>query len=425
MSEPLSRRTFLALAPLSALLYAGCSRSESRELDDAPIPEAPKDEAALKQLSTAVNQFGLDLFQQLRSDPANLFLSPISLMAALGMTATGAQGQTLKEMLSTLHLDKLGDKTDAAFLNMHLAINQHGLTEKERQTRYTLEMANAIWGQKNYPWRPEFTKRISEFYRAKLHETDFATNPEAGRKAINDWVSDRTREKIKDIISPRTLKEDTRMVLANAVYFLGSWADKFLKESTKEQPFYLTNGTKSVAPLMVLRRKLAYTETADFQALALPYKANALSMVVILPRKKDGLPDLEAKLKPEMFQFSEIADVLLYLPRFKFEAKFSLPKQLQSLGMVEAFAVDKANFSGMANGPEKLCLQDVIHQSYVDVNEDGTEAAAATVTRIMTGSAPSRDKPKDFRADHPFLFAIRHEATGALLFLGRCENPKS
>ncbi|MGL6074384.1 MAG: serpin family protein [Fimbriiglobus sp.] len=417
MLTPLSRRHFLALVPLSALAVMGCSDTE----DETPIPQAPKDEASLKELAGAVNQFGLDLYGQLRGKPQNLFLSPMSIMAALGMTATGARGETLSEMTKVLHLDKLGNKTDAAFLNLHLAINQHGVNPKVAKARYTLETANAIWGQKGYPWLPEFKKRVSEYYRAGMNEVDFITAAEAARKTINGWVEKKTHDKIKDLIPEGVLTNMTRMVLTNAIYFLGNWAEQFEKGATRDQPFHLADGTKIQTPMMSITKHLPYAETEDYQAVSLPYKENALAMIVLLPRKKDGLADLEAKLTPKMFELTAGKQVGLFLPRFKFEAKFSLPEQLQSLGMKKAFKESEADFSGMLT-VEKLFITDVIHQAYVDVNEQGTEAAAATA--VMMAFTGRGSQPKVFLADHPFVFAIRHQETGALLFLGRCENPK-
>ncbi|HZT83548.1 MAG TPA: serpin family protein [Gemmataceae bacterium] len=400
----------LAAVVLAAILAAdGAGRA-------AEVPAA--DKAAVVK---GDNEFALDLYAKLRAQEGNLFLSPASIATALAMTYGGARGETAEQMAKALHFTLPPDRLHPAFAALLKEINTPG---KERG--YQLSTANALWGQKGYHFLPGYLKLTRDNYGAGLNEVDFAGNTEGARKTINLWVEKETHDKIKDLIKPGMLDGMTRLVLTNAIYFKGDWVRKFKKERTREEPFFAPGGKQVKTPLMHETSTFKYLDGGTFQALELPYKGRELSMVVLLPKKNDGLPDLEkqltaarlnewlGKLRPE--------EVNVTLPRFKMTAEFQLSSQLSALGMKRAFS-KQADFSGMNGGQEPLFISDVIHKAFVDVNEEGTEAAAATAVIVRATSAQPH-VPPTFRADHPFVFLIRDNRSGSLLFLGRLVNPQ-
>lgn len=408
MSLKMSRRSFLTTA--AALAAAVGTR---RVTADTPKPSG-------KTMSAGTTAFALDLYGQLAATKGNTFFSPFSVSAALAMTSVGAKGDTLAQMRQVLRLD---DPSHAGFADLLKQIRG----EPGAKRGFELSTANAIWAQTGYPWRDEFVATVREQYQAGLKETNFAADPEAARLAINAWVEEQTRERIKDLFVPGTIDAMTRMVLANAVYFKGTWRNQFDKQATRDAPFLLADGSKATVPLMYQSNRYALAEADDRQTIELPYAGNDVSMVVILPRKPDGLAAIEQKLTPEQLALPAEArptEVQVFLPRFKVETRYELNKTLQALGMTDAFNPQKADFTGMVTQlPERdLYISDVIHKAFVDVNEEGTEAAAATGIVIrVTSAAPS--EPKVFRADRPFLFVLRHVPTGTVLFLGRYEKP--
>lgn len=413
----MSRRRFLSLSG-AAMASAASGRSASGCLPP------PTDPAAFAAGNTA---FALDLYAKLRAGKGNLFVSPFSISTALAMTSAGARGTTLDEMTKALHLPA---DPHAAFGQLLFRLNG---TKLDIKRRYELTAANAIWAQQGYPWRAEFKELTQTYYGAGLVETDFKKEPEAARKRINDWVEKETREKIKELIPPGFIDPLTMMVLTNAVYFKGDWAAQFKKERTKDQPFHLAEGKKVDAPLMTQTDTFRYAEVVTSQKtrsgeraqlLELPYAGNDLSMLVILPERRFGLleEELSARSLAEWTTALSPQRVQVFLPRFKMEMSepLLLNEPLKALGMKAAFG-GSADFSGMHSGREKLFISAVLHKAFVDVNEEGTEAAAATGVIMARASAA---RLPVFRADRPFLFLIRENKTGTVLFLGRCENPK-
>ena len=380
-------------------------------------------ESAMNDVVRGNNRFAVDLYGKVRDRPGNLFLSPYSISTALAMTYLGAKGQTARELAETLHFPEQAGAMDSGFAELRKRFDAGG---EERP--YQLSTANALWGQQGLAYRPEFLKRAEAGFGAGLHPVDFAGNPEAARKTINDWVETQTRDKIKDLIDSSAIKKDTDLILTNAIYFKGAWATPFPKSATKDEPF--GNGDKTIpVPMMHLAGSFDYSEdeAAGLQVLSLPYSGNELAMVVLLPRKPDGLAGLEASLtgprldgwlaKPSNRQ------VEISMPRFKLERDVELSGVLASLGMRSAFGAG-ADFSGMTED-RRLVLSAVIHKAFADVNEEGTEAAAATAVVMMRMSAMvPRQPPVAFRADHPFLFLIRDVKSGSILFMGRVSNPK-
>lgn len=413
---PLTRRSFLTAAgSLAAGAAFGCGRDSyfgpgaSSRFEFVVDPEA----------GPMINAFAGDLYAKLRSEKGNVFFSPYSISTALGMTATGAKGETLSQMQKVLHLPADAGQVDSRFAGLMAA-----LSGKDRG--YQLTTANAIWAQRGFPWRESFKERVAR-YGAGLQDTDFATKPDAERLAVNAWVEKQTRDKIKDLFQPGTIDSHTRMVLANAIYFKGDWAEQFDKRATKPAPFTSSDGTKKDASLMYRKGTFSLFQTDDLQVLSLPYKGKDLSMIVALPSKPNGLPALEEKLNAEAMKtwiagLRPTSDLQVYLPKFKVETEYTLNKALVGMGMKDAFSESAADFGNMYSGDERLHISLVVHKAYVEVNEEGTEAAAATGVAMRVTSAIV-EKPKIFRADHPFIFAIRHNATGAILFLGRVERP--
>jgi serpin B len=364
------------------------------------------------------NQFALDLYAKLRGEKAdNLFFSPYSISTALAMTYAGARGQTEKEMAQVLHFQVPQDRLPSAFASLMAKLR----SEKEGNQ---LRIANRLWGQQGYQFLPEFLRVTREEYKAELALQDFVTKAEEARKTINAWVEKQTEEKIKDLIPPGVLNQLTRLVLTNAIYFKGKWASQFDKKATGEAPFKLTPTKTASVPMMHRKDKFKYGTVDDAQILELPYVGDELSMLMVLPQAVDGLAELEKRLTPanlgKWLSARRKQEVNVYLPRFTMTSQFQMNEVLKSMGMPSAFAPDAADFSGM-DGKRDLFISAVIHKAYVDVNEEGTEAAAAT--GVVMGITSVQITP-EFRADHPFVFLIRDNRTGAILFVGRVANPK-
>lgn len=368
------------------------------------------------------NAFAFDLNARLRAaESGNLFFSPHSISTALAMTYAGARGDTATEMARTLHFSLPQDRLPAAYGQLLAALHGSGA-----QRPYTLSVANRLWGQRGTAFLEPFLTVMRTGYGAEMGLVDFVNQAEAARGEINGWVRKQTADKITDLLPPSAIGPDTRLVLANAIYFRGDWAVQFEKSATQDQPFHVTPSRTVTAPLMFGKIRAGYAARADgaLKVLELPYKGDEVSMLVLLPDASDGLPALEAKLTAETYRAwtADLArrDVLVYLPRFSVESRFALAPTLGAMGMPLAFTPGQADFSGM-NGKRDLFISAVVHKARVDVDERGTEAAAATGVAVRALSV--QQEPPAFRADHPFLFVIRHNPTGAILFLGRLVDP--
>jgi serpin B len=380
--------------------------------------------ANVRQVAESSNKFGFDLYQQARRQDGNIFFSPASISTALAMTYAGAGGHTAKEMAAVLHFE-LGQDTHPGFATLLELLNTTG-----DQSGYSLTTANRLWGAQGYHFEDSFLSLTREKYQAKLETLNFG-QPEQARQTINSWVEKQTRDKIVDLIPSGVLKGDIRLVLTNAIYFEGGWLSEFWKNATRKAPFHLT--TEDTIDVLMMRQTedFPYTEDEDVQVLSLPYRGHEMSMIVVLPKKTDGLAELEGKLTNDRFggwmrSLRGDRPVETYLPKFQSRSQFALSQALKSLGMASAFS-ENADFSSMSKS-ESLLISEVIHQAFVDVDEQGTEAAASTAVVIApTSAAPEVDPPKPilFRADHPFLFLIRDNRTGAILFMGRMHRPES
>jgi len=378
------------------------------------LPAAAED--AAKAVADGNSAFALDLYAKVSAKPGNVIYSPYSISMALGMTWAGARGATADEMARTLHFGKAVHAGFAA-LNKRLLGQQPG---------YQLSVANRLYVQQGYKLLDSFTAVTTEQYLAPLEQVDFA-KAEA-RAHINQWVEDQTNKRIKDLIGEGVLTSLTRLVLVNAIYFKGTWATEFEKKNTTPQPFF-SGGKKREVPMMFRAMKheagVRYGEADGVQVLELPYKGGEVTMVVFLPRARDGLGALEKKLDArkldQLVGALRSAEVDVFLPRFRVEQSFALAPTLQAMGMPQAFSEKAADFSGMS-GKKDLYISAVIHKAFVEVNEEGTEAAAATAV-VMTTKGMA-EPPMAFRADHPFIFALRDAKSGSVLFLGRLDDPR-
>jgi serpin B len=384
------------------------------------------------------NRFALELYAKLREQEGNLFFSPYSISTALAMTYAGALGETEAQMARVMHFPA-GPKVISKDYDgpiqqgwdqerFHSAFGAiiKDLNAKGEKGNYELSVANALWGQKGYGFLAEFLELIEAKYGGKLKEVDFVTATEAARQTINKWVEKETKDKIKNLIQKGVLDNFTRLVLTNAIYFKGNWARQFKEEDTKEAAFTLSGGKKVDTPMMNQTAKFGYMEAEDFQGLELPYVDDELSMIILLPKEIDGLIGLEKSLTAENLSqwLARLRKrkVIVSVPKFKETCQFSLADVLRQMGMTDAFS-GKADFSGM-NGKRDLFISAVIHKAFVDVNEEGTKAAAATAVTMRTTAIGPKKIPV-FRADHPFLFLIRDNDSGSILFIGRMMNPRT
>ncbi len=368
-------------------------------------------------------RFALDLYSNLKGRAGNLFFSPYSLSSALAMTSAGARGETARAMTATLHLSPDPATSHAAFGSLMARINGGKPSAGE-----TLTIANALWGQTGEAFLADFLQIARTHYGAGLEQVDFAADPEAARQTINAWVEKQTQDKIRDLIGPSVLTRQTSLVLTNAIYFKAAWQSPFHEAQTrKEAIFRALGGRKVTVPMMAQTGHFGYHDGGTFQAVELPYRGNERSMVVLLPKQVDGLGALEDSLNEAKLSacIKGLANkrVELELPRFQLSEGFELSKVLSALGMGVAFDPSRADFSGMT-GQRDRYVSNVLHKAYVDVNEAGTEAAAATAVVMMPTAMPVATRTVEFHADHPFLFLIRDRSSGSVLFLGRVVDPK-
>ncbi len=399
--------------------------------------EAPKTLANVdtKLLAQGNTQFGLDLYGELAGkEKGNVFFSPYSISEALSMTYLGAAGQTKDEMRKVLNVPvghlKQGEAT--SWTNDELAAaykDFHGKLESSAG-KFQLHVANALWGAQGAKFKPDFLKAVDEQFGGKLSSLDFSKSDQAA-KTINDWVAGQTQQKIKDLVPASALDASTRLVLTNAIYFKAPWQHQFKSAITKDQDFFLGGENKIQAKMMEQTERFRYGEAEGVKALEMSYEKSPVSMVLLLPDKKDGLGDLEKALTAKPKEGSALDPYLkdmkspkvhVVLPKFKFTCQFGLGDVLQKLGMKLAFEGGNADFSGMSE-KEKLSISAVIHKAFVDVNEEGTEAAAATAVVMHMSAVMRPEPPKEFVADHPFLFLIRDGQTGSVLFMGRVNDP--
>uniref|UniRef100_A0A7C3RJ16 Serpin family protein n=1 Tax=Dictyoglomus thermophilum TaxID=14 RepID=A0A7C3RJ16_DICTH len=371
-------------------------------------------------ISASNNAFGIDLYKKIiTEEKGNIFISPYSISSALAMTYAGARGNTEKQMAKVLYFNIPQEDLHKAFSSLNSYFNRPNKS-------YQLAIANSLWGQTNYPFQKEFISLLNKYYSAGFNEVDFINeeNREKARLTINKWVEDKTNNKIKNLIHPEDISALTRLILVNAIYFKGKWQNQFDPQETRDMPFNLENQKKISVPMMHQEGRFNYTEDDEVQVLELPYSENEVSMIIFLPKEGISLSDFEKEISVERINklLSNLTQekVDVYIPKFKMEKRYILNKPLIDLGMKDAFDMSLADFSGMT-GSKDLYISKVIHQSFIEVNEEGTEAAAATAV-IMSGKAIA-PMIIEFKADRPFLFIIRDIKTNTILFMGRFVEP--
>jgi len=370
------------------------------------------------------NDFAVLLYGLLRAQSSNLCFSPFSIRTALMMALAGARGETAAQMRDALHVSSSDDSVHATLAGIiaHLHAPTGGA--------YEMAVANSLWGQDVAPLRAEFLDHVGRYYGGGLNRVDFRRHAARARSEINQWVEERTRRRIRELIPAGALNAETRLVLVNAVYFNGTWLCQFPRRDTRKETFHLDGGRTMAVPLMYQQAHVRYMDADGFQAVDLLYQGGTLSMLVLLPARDEGLPGLESRLSARLLHDCvtrmQLREVRLSLPRFRVTwGTVDLRDPLTTLGMSLPFDRVRADFSGI-NGHrppdvEALFISGVYHKAFVDVNEEGTEAAAATAGMMVLGRA--LHEPPAFRADHPFLYAIRDVKSGAILFLGRVADP--
>ena len=361
------------------------------------------------------NSFAIDMYNELGKEPGNLFFSPFSISMALAMTYAGARNQTAREMAAVAHFP--GDQQLLHSVQSNLLAE---LDPEDHDRPYQLGLANRLWGQPGYEFLPSFLRTCRENYGAPLAVVDFVRDPEQARLTINDWVAERTEQKILDLLRPGDVGHDTPLVLTNAIYFRGTWSQPFPTEMTSSGRFYLSENEWIDTAMMRQRGRFAQADFGDLALLQLPYRAGELALVVLLPKHRQGLSAVEEDLDParlrEWLAALKEQEMIVSLPEFKLASRFELGRCLQAMGMTTAFDA-RADFSGMT-GSRGLWIDEVVHEARVEVNEEGTEAAAATAV-VMRKMHPV------FKADHPFLFLIRDLRNDSILFMGRLADPRT
>ncbi|MFO0555841.1 MAG: serpin family protein [Polyangiaceae bacterium] len=395
------------------------------------IPKSPATDDETRQFATGMNGFAVEFYKTVKKEP-NFVYSPYSAATAFALVYGAAKGETASQMRKTLHITLPQDRYHAAVNGLAKALDKGA-----KASGYKLNVANALWGSKRMHFAPDFLTLTKETYQSPLTQVDF-TNPASAVGTINGWASEHTAGKIPVILSDTDIDpQATTFVLTNAIYFKGDWQRQFTKTRTQKGDFFLGSATeKQQAWLMHDQTELRYAEDGLAQVVELPYKGESLSLVVVLPKKVDGLPAVEKALSPELLASwtSALAtrDVILTLPRFKMEPpRMNLVPPLGELGMEAPFAVD-ADFEKMGKvdcDSDEICnvrLQKAVQKAMIEINEEGSEAAAVTAIvggTTITSVRPEPPPPVVFKADHPFVFFLRDRASGAVLFMGRLSAP--
>ncbi|MBM3956061.1 MAG: serpin family protein [Planctomycetes bacterium] len=378
-----------------------------------PVEWSDRMQAAVE----GANRFAVALHRLRAADGGNRFCSPFSLHAALAMTAAGARGATLDELRAVLHLpDAEGPAAVGDLARYYAAGSPH----------YELAVSSALWGQTGLAWNDRFVTLLDEHFAAGFRTADFAADPERERQRVNADVAAATRGRIAALVPPGSFTALTRLCLTNAIFFKGSWRTTFAERATAPQSFHRADGSTVAVPLMHRTGTEAHLAGDAFQLLALPYEGGELEMVILLPAEAGALPALEARLDAgavaEWRIAAEQVDVSIWLPRFRLDDRLDARAVLGSLGVATLFVPGSADLTGMTES-ERLAVAAVLHQAFVEVNEEGTEAAAATAV-IANAPGPPPPRRVEFRADRPFLFLIRDVRHGTILFVGRYAEPQ-
>lgn len=382
----------------------------------------------LSPLAASANTFAIELWRTVGGEPRNFLVSPGSLWLALAMVASGSKGETQAELARVLRLPE-----NPADLNEHITRQLEEWTTHHADRGLTLQAVNRLFGDDRTPFEETWLWEAEATYRAPLVRLPIGHDPEAARRQVNAWVGEQTAGRIDELLPPNAIDRLTRLVLVNAVYFLARWQSPFEADATTPLPFHEAPGLSKDVPMMRQCGHFRYAKVDGAQVLELPYEGSPVNMLVVLPTARDGLAAVEAALSAELVEgwVAALRDTLvdLSLPRFEFEPQGSLAlrETLEAMGVTLAFDREHADFTPMANAArpeERLVVSDVFHQAFIKVDEQGTEAAAATAVSMMeAGAPPQLPEPRVFRADHPFLFFLRDEGTGVWLFQGRVCDP--
>ena len=428
-----------ALFLLPLLLTTACT---SLVIPDGSIPESSEgfvksdqaremfpqvDPSWINQLAKDNNSFALAFYEQINRGEDNIIFSPLSLSLALSMTLAGAESSTEQAMIDALKFTQPEENIYPSFNALLLAIeeSQNFIPENAQGNHFQINIANSIWGQAGYPFRESFLDLLAQNYGAGMYQMDFGAKPEEAREAINSWVEKETEDKIKDLIPPNAINTLTRLVLANAIYFNGSWRYPFEKSSTADAPFTLLNGTQTTVDMMKLTSdNLGYVRVDQVQAVNLPYLSPDFAMTIIVP-DEGSFSDYEAQLDAQelegLFKSLTMNRVNLQMPKFDFPSSINANDALSALGMAEAFQIESADFTGMTENDE-LYITDVLQKATITVDEEGTEAAAATAV-IMGLKSVMSTEPVNLIIDRPFMFFIRHLPSNSIIFMGRVTQP--
>lgn len=415
--------SFVSLAIFLAACGSPSVSAAKSDLQRIISPNIPSSD--FQVLVDGNNAFALDLYRSLRSQSGNLILSPYSISIALGMTYAGARGETEAQMAKTLHYDLPQGQLHPAFNSLDQALSARGKPKYENETPLQLNIANSIWAEQTFPFLQEYLDVIALNYGAGIQLADFLNRHEIVRREINKWVSEQTKDKIQDLLQEGTIKPVTKMVLVNAIYFKADWAVKFDPNATSEAPFHLLDGSETQAEMMQeIMHGILYTKGIGFQAIELPYQGDAATMDILVPDEGNFSQFetvLDSAMLDEIIAGMQPMSVQLSLPKYNFTTDFKLSDQLKRLGMPDAFDENLADFSGMTGGRD-VYIDEVVHKAFVAVDENGTEAAAATAVII----APTSMEPIEsitLIVDRPFIFVIRDKPSGQILFIGRVLDP--
>jgi len=441
------------LAVLAALIIitglTGCSQESPSSIDNPSSSPAPADNYSLlsspvsfsddiSELVYGNNLFAFNLYQKLKeSESSNFFYSPYSISTGMAMVSAGARGATAQQMADTLHFTLPEERLNTAFYQLAAKLDQEGennlkIPNVSSSKFFTLNIANALWGAKDYTFRDDYINILKVDYGGELKPIDFANSPESASQEINQWIRDQTQNRIQSLTQPDDFSIDTKLFLANTIYFKAVWKEGFEEKDTRESKFYLVDGSTIKVPMMYQKGAhiYPYFENNEYQAISLPYSGTNVSMVILLPQK-GKFQEFEDSLNSQKFNTileeiqdwnpeRNIFDITLMAPKFKFESAYQLIAPLSELGIKDAFE-SNADFSGLAeNGG--LQIDQICHKTFISVDEKGTEAAASTGIAVVTGIEDY--KPISFIADHPFIFLIRDNKTGTILFIGRVMNPQ-
>lgn len=411
----MKKMSFIVFAVL--IFAVSCSKKELVLTEDKKAETLSETE-----IISGINQFGFDILHKLSEEKIlNLFFSPFSISSALAMTYAGTAGNTADEMRDVMYFGRQDPSFHKRFGALSAALQNSG------EEDFKVSIANAIWVESQYKLLKSYQQIIKDYYHSEAREMDFIGAPEASRRFINQWVSEKTNDRIKDLLPSGSIDAITRLILTNAIYFNAEWDEYFNEDMTRKEFFYPERGDAYQVDMMYQRRHYLYYETKDFQMLEIDYKGNRYAIMLILPKERGGmtelLPDLDMEMIATYDSLKKAEDVILYLPKFRLETRYEMRSLLQEMGMTEAFS-GHADFSGIS-GKKDLMISEVVHKAFIEVDEKKTEAAAATgVVMKLTAMPPVPRAPIVFKADHPFLFLIREKENKCILFMGCLNSPE-